>query len=242
MKRSIFLRGLQISFEERIARAVEWITNSKHLVAFTGAGISTDSGLPDFRGVWSSETDETTRYSALSKNMNNIKPNEGHRALVKLQEMNILKFLISQNLDNLHLTSGIREDLIAEIHGNLDLARCLECGKKYKKTWDRPSKCTCGGKIKSFVIKYGDELPKQELDLSFNHSKQADVFIVIGSSLTTQPAGNLPRIAKSNGAKVIIINRGETTLDQIADLRFNEDSGTVMTAIVKEIEKIKEKE
>ncbi len=168
--------------------------------------------------------------------MKNVKPNRGHTALVRLQNLDLLKFLVSQNLDNLHLTSGIRDDLIAEIRGNLTLARCEECGKKYQKTWDRPSKCECGGKIKSFVIKYGDELPKQELDLSFHHSKLADVFIVIGSSLTTQPAGNLPRIAKSNGAKIIIINRGKIELDHIADLRFNEDSGEVLTALVDKIE------
>jgi len=212
------------------------------LVALTGAGISTDSGLPDFRGIWSPETDEAKRYSALVKDFKTVKPNDGHLALVKLQDLNLLKFLISQNLDNLHLTSGIREDMIAEIHGNLSLARCQECGKKFKKTWDRPSKCSCGGKIKSFIIKYGDELPKQEVDMSFNHSKQADVFLVIGSSLTTQPAGNLPRIAKSNGAKFIIVNRGKTELDHMADLKFEKNSGEVLTAIVNEIEQIKNKD
>ena len=128
--------------------------------------------------------------------------------------------------------------MIAEIHGNLSQARCQECGKKYKKTWDRPSNCSCGGKIKSFVIKFGDHLPKQELELSSTHSKQADVFLVIGSSLTTQPAGSLPILAKHTGAKLIIINRGKTKLDYLADLRFNEDSGEVLNAVVKEIERL----
>jgi len=158
--------------------------------------------------------------------------------LVRLQNLNLLKFLISQNLDNLHLKSGIHESMIAEIHGNLSQARCQECGKKYKKTWDRPSTCSCGGKVKSFVIKYGDNLPKQELEMSVTHTKQADVFLVIGSSLTTQPAGRLPIIAKNNGAKLIIINRGKTELEHLADLRFNEDSGEVLKAIVKEIEQL----
>jgi len=167
-----------------------------------------------------------------------VQPNDGHTALVRLQDLNLLKFLISQNLDNLHLQSGIHESMIAEIHGNLSQARCQECGKKYKKTWDRPTTCLCGGKIKSFVIKFGDDLPKQELELSSTHSNQADVFLVIGSSLTTQPAGSLPIIAKRNGAKLIIINRGKTQLDYLADLRFNEDSGEVLNAVVKKIEQL----
>jgi len=164
-----------------------------------------------------------------------VKPNNSHTALVKLQEKKLLKFIISQNIDNLHLTSGIREDLIAELHGNVTLARCQDCGKKYAKTWDRPNKCSCGGAIKSFIIKFGDKLPKEELKLSYKHSKMADVFLVIGSSLITQPAGNLPRIAKENGAKLIIINRGNTRLDNIVDLRFKESTSKVLAAIVDEI-------
>jgi len=231
-------RGTYISYKEKINTAADWIISSKHLVAFTGAGISTDSGLPDFRGIWSPEIDTATRYKALAKNVKNVKPNTGHTALVRLQNHNILKFLISQNLDNLHLESGIHESLIAELHGNLSLARCQECGKKYRKTWDRPSTCSCGGKIKSSVIKFGDNLPKQELELSFTHSKQSDVFLVIGSSLITQPAGRLPMIAKNNGAKLIIINRGKTHLDHLADLRFDEDSGVVLEAVVNKIESL----
>jgi len=155
--------------------------------------------------------------------------------LVKLQELGILKFLISQNIDNLHRTSGIRDDLIAELHGNVTLARCQDCGKKYAKTWDRPNKCSCGGAIKSFIIKFNDEMPKHELDIAFEHTKQADVYLVVGSSLITQPAGSLPHIAKRNGAKLIFINRGETTLDRLADLRFNESATEVLTEIVKKI-------
>ncbi len=155
--------------------------------------------------------------------------------MVKLQDLGMLKFLISQNIDNLHRTSGIQDDLIAELHGNVTLARCQDCGKKYAKTWDRPNKCSCGGPIKSFIIKFNDEMPKQELAHAFEHSKQADVYLVVGSSLITQPAGSLPRIAKRNGAKLIFINRGETTLDRLADLRFNENSNDVLTAIVEEI-------
>lgn len=213
--------------------------NSKYLVGFTGAGISTESGLPDYRGIWSSKTNKVTLYNALSVNWKNVKPNNAHMALVKLQELNLLKFLISQNIDNLHLTSGIHDEIMAELHGNVTLARCQQCGKKYAKTWDRPNKCFCGGSIKSSIIKFGDALPKEELDKSINQTKLADVFLMVGSSLITQPAGSLPRIAKRNGAKLIFVNRGETALDRLADLRFNESASRVLSEIIDCIKKLK---
>ena len=221
-----------ISFGEKAQLAARWIKHSEHLVAFTGAGISTESGLPDYRGIWEPGKDKDELYKALAVDWKKVKPNEGHLALVKLQDMGLLKFLISQNIDNLHLASGIHEELLAELHGNTTLERCQQCGKKYKKAWDGPNTCSCGGKIKSFVIKFNDDLPKEELDAAFNHSKKADVFVVIGSSLTTQPAGNLPRLAKMNGAKLVIINQGRTNLDGIADLRFEEGASIVLKKIV----------
>lgn len=158
-------------------------------------------------------------------------------ALVKLQELNLLKFLISQNIDNLHLASGIHDEKIAELHGNVTLARCQQCGKKYTKTWDRPNQCFCGGAIKSFIIKFGDDLPKEELDRSFKHTKLADVFLMVGSSLITQPAGALPKTAKKNDTKLIFVNRGETALDRLANLRFNESASRVLNEIIKKIDK-----
>lgn len=221
-----------LSFENRVEIAAKWIKGAKHLVVFTGAGISTESGLPDYRGMWEPGKDKDELYKALAVDGKRVKPNEGHLAIVKLQKMGLLKFLISQNIDNLHLASGIREAILAELHGNTTLERCQQCGKKYKKAWDGPNTCSCGGKIKSFVIKFNDELPKEELDAAFNHSKKADVFVVIGSSLTTQPAGNLPRLAKMNDAKLVIINQGRTNLDGIADLRFEESASYVLKQIV----------
>ncbi|HEC41040.1 MAG TPA: hypothetical protein ENI29_22530 [bacterium] len=135
------------------------------------------------------------------------------------------------------MTSGIHDELIAELHGNITLARCQQCGKKYAKTWDRPSKCFCGGSIKSSIIKFDEELPKEELNKSFNHTKLADVFLMVGSSLLTQPAGRIPRIAKKNGARLIFVNRGETALDRLADLRFNENASKVLNEIIKKIVK-----
>ena len=143
-----------------IERVVELILGASTVVVFTGAGISTESGLPDYRGIWEPGKDKNMLYKALAVDWKKVKPNEGHFALVKLQENGLLKFLISQNIDNLHLASGIRQEILAELHGNTTLERCQQCGKKYKKAWDGPNTCSCGGKIKSFVIKFNDELPK----------------------------------------------------------------------------------
>ncbi|NVM02053.1 MAG: NAD-dependent protein deacylase [Candidatus Helarchaeota archaeon] len=207
-------------------------------MVLTGAGISTESGLPDYRGVWQLK-DKSKLYKSLSVNWKKVEPNAGHLALVKLQELKILKFLISQNIDNLHLKSGIHKDIIAELHGNMTLVRCPKCGKKIEQTWDRPSRCECGGLFESSIVKFGDKLPKDELDTSFEHAELADVFMVVGSSLVTKPAGNIPRLAKMKGAKLIIINRGVTTLENFADLRFNEDCSETLSALVKKIIEIK---
>ena len=147
-------------------------------------------------------------------------------------------FLISQNIDNLHLKSGIREDLIGELHGNMTLARCPQCGKTIKQTWDRPVRCSCDGLFQSSIIEFGEELPREVLDKSINQTKLADLFMAIGSSLFTQPARILPIIAKRNGAKVVIVNRGVTTLDRMADIRFSESAGEVLSAIVNYLESI----
>ncbi len=175
-------------------------------------------------------------HKALAVNWRKVTPNQGHLSLVKLQDLNLLKFLISQNIDNLHLKSGIREELLAELHGNITLDRCSKCGNKIKKAWDRPAQCPCGGLYEASIVKFGDKMPKEELDKAWDHAKLADVFMAIGSSLITKPAGNLPVIAKRNGAKFILINHSRTNLDGMADLKFSENVGKVLITIMKAIE------
>jgi NAD-dependent SIR2 family protein deacetylase len=221
-----------INFKKRINLAAQVLKYSKYLVAFTGAGISTESGLPDYRGIWNQETESQKFYEALSVNWNCIKPNKAHIALVKLQESKILKFLISQNIDNLHIRSGFPEEKLIELHRNLTLLRCLNCGKKIKKTWDRPINCTCGGIFKPFIVKDDEDVPKIELEKALHQVSLADVFLVIGSSLITQPAGELPKIAHKKGSKLIIINRGATELDNKAYLRFHENISLVLSDIL----------
>ncbi len=243
-------------FEQNVALAAAWIKSSKHFVAFTGAGISTESGLPDFRGpdgVW------TRRDKGLpppkSARWCDVEPNAGHLALVKLQNMGILKFLISQNVDNLHLKSGIKPEILAEFHGNMTLMRCLKCDKQFPKdeVWDENKwgpgyrtspvvpgqpKCGCGGRLISSVVNFGDPIPAKELKMSYDHSGKSDVFLVIGSSLTVTPASDMPKEALSNGAKLIIINKQETPYDSYAHLRFFEGAGQVLGAIIAKIEKM----
>lgn len=246
------------NFEERILKSANLIINSKYLVVFTGAGISTESGIPDYRGpdgVWT-RRDKGLPPPKSKVPWNERKPNRAHYALVELQNMNLLKFLISQNVDNLHLMSGIREELIAEFHGNVEIMRCLNCDSKFKKSeiWDekkfgsgyrtdpvvegQPNCLKCGGRIISSVVNFGDPIWEKELRQSIDHSKKSDVFIVIGSSLLVTPAAYMPKYALNNGAKLIIINNQETPLDKFATIRFFEPCGEVLTKIIEKIKQI----
>ena len=223
------------SLKAKMHRAAELIARSKHLVVFTGAGISTESGLPDFRGpdgVW------TRRDKGLpapaGPRMDQVKPNLAHQALVSLQNHGKLAFLISQNVDNLHLSSGIRAEKLSELHGNCMRARCGACERTYDKS-SRPERCQCGiVSFKSSVINFGDNLPQADLERAVLHSEQADVFLVIGSTLLVTPASDLPCTALDNGAALIILNLGETPLDQLASVRITGKAGELLPQIVRE--------
>lgn len=164
--------------ESRIDTLVEWMFEARRLVVFTGAGISTDSGLPDFRGpdgVW------TRRDKGLpprdSGDWTRSDPNVAHVAVFELQELGKLHFLISQNIDNLHRKSGIREELLAELHGNMARLRCSRCEKTYPRS-DDPGQCrVCGGTLRSSVVDFGDSLPQQDLTDSFRHAEDCDLLI-----------------------------------------------------------------
>jgi NAD-dependent deacetylase len=156
-----------------------------------------------------------------------VQPNAGHQAIVELQRLGKLHFLISQNVDNLHLRSGIHPDLLAELHGNTSKLRCERCKTQVDKSLGLKT-CSCGGLLVSSVVNFGDPLPSKELDESFLHSSQCDLFIVVGSSLVVSPANEMPRIALQSGARLVIINKGETPLDRDCHLRFEEKIGEVL--------------
>ncbi|MFW9818611.1 MAG: NAD-dependent deacetylase [Candidatus Thorarchaeota archaeon] len=245
-----------MDFEKKINLAAKWIAESKRLVVLTGAGISTGSGLPDFRGpdgVW------TRRNKGLPPPKpkvayDQVKPNPNHYAIVDLLEMGKLDYLISQNVDGLHAKSGIPFDKLAELHGNQFFMKCLSCGKKMlyeeagwdKNKWgpgyrtslvkeDQPTCPYCNGRIISSIVNFGDSLPYDELLESEKRSARADVFFVIGSSLVVSPAMDLPGIAKVNGAKLILLNKGATPYDDWADIRFDNLIEDVLPPIMENV-------
>jgi NAD-dependent SIR2 family protein deacetylase len=225
--------------DQRIQTLAQWMYESTYPVFFTGAGISTESGLPDFRGpdgVWT-RRDKGLAPKSMDKPWDAVEPNSGHLAIVELQKLDKLKFLISQNVDNLHLKSGIRPTLLAELHGNMTKLRCTRC----EKTVDRSraeSRCDCGGSLVSSVVDFGQSLPQRALALSFEHSRKCDFFVVVGSSLVVTPAAQMPTEALNAGAKLVIINAGETPFDNQAHLRFHENIGRVLPTAVKKLKKL----
>ncbi|HEU4406831.1 MAG TPA: Sir2 family NAD-dependent protein deacetylase [Polyangiaceae bacterium] len=233
---------------EAVARL---IAESKHLVAFTGAGISTDSGIPDFRGpdgVWT-RRDAGLPPPAWGTPQAKVRPNASHEALVELQELGRLKFLITQNTDNLHRRSGIRPELLAELHGNGRLMRCTECDRQFERSevgWDRelfgpgyrtqkpvkgqPPCPRCRGRLVSSVVNFGDLLPERELALAALHAQRCDVMLALGSSLVVNPAAALVGLALEHGAHVVLINRGETPYDELVGTRIEAGIGTILPA------------
>ena len=221
--------------QERIETLAELLLRSRYPVFFTGAGISTESGLPDFRGpdgMW------TRREKGLApkpgRPWDSVEPSSGHIALAELQRMGRLKFLISQNVDNLHLKSGIPPNLLAELHGNLTKFRCGRCGKTYEKSSGKIT-CRCGGTLTSSVVNFGQSLPENDVFLSYEHSRKSDLFVVVGSSLVVTPAADMPREALYAGAKLVIINAGDTPFDPYAHLRFWEKIGEVLPPAVQRL-------
>jgi len=244
-----------MELEKRIELAAKWISESQSLVVFTGAGISTDSGIPDYRGpdgVWTRRDKGLPPPKSLP--WDQVKPNQGHYLIVDLLNLGKLDFVISQNVDGLHAKSGIPFDRLAELHGNMYFMNCLKCNQKMtfeeigwdKKKWGpgyltnnvkngQPNCPKCGGRVVSSIVNFGDSLPGDVLEESFRRSEKSDVFFVIGSSLVVSPAALMPKNAQQNGAKLIILNRGEIPSHFKPDLRFHENICDVLPAIVAKV-------
>ncbi len=244
--------------ERDVEKIAEMIKDSTYLVVFTGAGISTESGLSDFRGkdgIWTRK--EKGLPPKHGKHFDDVKPNKAHYAIKELQDMGLIKYLISQNVDNLHLESGIDSSLIAELHGNYKLMKCIECDARFtgvELKWDRelhgrgfrnephqanqPLCLECGGRVISSVVNFNDPMPEKEMKISKEHAAKCDLMLVIGSSLSVQPASNFPRKAKKNGTKLIIINIDPTSQDDLADIRVTYKVGDILPQIVEKLNKI----
>lgn len=249
----------QLLMQQHIETIAQWIIEADHVVAFTGAGISTDSGIPDFRGpqgVW------TRRDAGLPPpkwrvSPGQIKPNRSHLALVELQNIGKLQFLITQNTDNLHRQSGISAEILAELHGNGQLVRCLSCDRQFTRQevgWDvnrfgpgyrtqkpvrgQPSCPECGGRLISSVVNFGDPMPEKELNLAAAHALESDLMLVLGSSLVVNPAASLVGLAIKEGARVVLINQGETPYDDVVTLRIWTGIGEVIPPAVERVKQV----
>ncbi|KAF5577535.1 NAD-dependent deacetylase sirtuin-6 [Fusarium pseudocircinatum] len=202
---------------------VALIKNSKHFIVFTGAGVSTSAGIPDFRGpegAWTLRAQGRARTGKATSTLQAI-PTPTHMALVELQNQGVLKYLVSQNCDGLHPRSGILRDRISELHGNSNLECCKDCGKEYI----RGRKCTaCGGNLLDTIINFGEFLPEEPLKLARSHAKKADLCIALGSSLSVPPASGIPETCgKSKKSKLIICNLQETYMEGLsigAEVKF----------------------
>ena len=225
--------------DKKIQVLAQYLYESQYPVFFTGAGISTESGLPDFRGpdgVWT-RRDKGLPPRSMSVSWDSVAPNKGHYAIVELQKIGKLKFLISQNVDNLHLKSGIRPELLAELHGNMTKLRCTRCQQTIDHATAK-SRCPCGGSLVSSVVDFGQSLPEKDLARSFEHSRKCDLLVVAGSSLVVTPAAEMPREALMAGALLVIINQGKTPFDSYAHLRFYEGIGEILPRAVKRLKKL----
>jgi NAD-dependent deacetylase len=249
-----------MSFENEIARAAELIQGARHLIAFTGAGHSTASGIPDFRSpgsglwenanpmlvasIWSFRLNPQTFFDwirPMAETLLNAKPNPAHHALAQLEEMGILQTIITQNIDNLHQRAGSRR--VLELHGHMREATCIRC---YAKVPVDPiverfilngkvPRCQCGGVLKPDVILFGEQLPIQVLNQAMAEARRADLILIAGSSLEVTPAADIPYLAVDCGAKGIIVNLQPTGFDAQAEVVIHSDVADILPRIVAEV-------
>jgi NAD-dependent deacetylase len=240
------------------------VGQSRRALAFTGAGLSTECGIPDFRspgGLWTKNkpipfeaflssravrSEAWRRKFTMDDSYRGAVPGRGHRALTAMLRTGHLAGIVTQNIDNLHQDSGVPEAQLIELHGNGSYATCLACGKRYELAWVRsafegaggeaPDCSACDGPVKSATISFGQAMPETAMRRALEWSVEADLFIAIGSSLVVYPAAGLPATAKQNGASLVIINREDTPLDDMADLVIRSDIGTVLQSLMERLE------
>jgi NAD-dependent deacetylase len=238
-----------------------WIAKAQRVVVLTGAGISTDSGIPDFRGpqgVWTQnpkaeklsdircymsdpEVRRLSWQSRLEHTAWRAQPNAGHRALVELERRGKLHTLITQNIDELHQLAGHSPDKVIEVHGTMRKVVCMSCGERapMEKALARvrageadPPCRTCGGILKSATISFGQQLVPEVIDRAMQAAAEADLFLSVGTSLQVYPIAGAVPIAKRAGARVVIVNAEPTPFDELADAVFNDSISAVLPKLV----------
>lgn len=242
-----------------ISRLRDLIEESRVIVPFTGAGISTECGIPDFRspgGLWTRNQpihfedfvssqemrDESWRRRfAMEESFAAARPGRGHRALASLYRAGKIPALVTQNIDNLHQASGFDPADVVELHGNTTYATCLDCARRYELAWvrekfessgGRAPDCACGGYIKTATISFGQAMPADAMQRAEDLTRSCDLFLAIGSSLVVWPAAGFPLMAKRKGAALVIINREPTEFDELADLVVHNDIGDVLDPFI----------
>lgn len=251
LKASDFRRGVE--------RLGELIAEARVIVPFTGAGISTETGIPDFRspgGLWSrnrpipfdefvadqdARDESWRRRFAMEEVFAAARPGRGHRALATLYRAGKIPAIITQNIDNLHQRSGFAADDVIELHGNTTYARCVGCEARYELQWVKtrfdqkgyaPDCSVCGAPVKTATISFGQAMPADEMRRAAEMSQRCDLFIAIGSSLVVWPAAGFPLMAKRAGARLVIINNEPTEQDEHADLVIHQDIGETLGPFV----------
>jgi NAD-dependent deacetylase len=240
-----------------IARLRDLIENARSVLPFTGAGISTECGIPDFRspgGLWTqnkpipfdafvasreARVESWRRRFAMQDSFGDAQPGRGHRALASLYRRGKVPAVVTQNIDNLHEASGIPAADIVELHGNTTYAMCLDCERRYEIAEMRDRfdaggslDCSCGGFIKTATISFGQAMPVDAMSRAEELTKGCDLFLAVGSSLVVWPAAGFPLMAKRNGAALVILNREPTEFDDIADLTVRHDIGDVLAPLI----------
>ncbi len=237
-------------------KIVEYLLSSSYQIAFTGAGISTSSGIPDFRGpngLWKVYSPEVASveflrenpksfwefYSTRMRGLFEASPNPAHKALAEMERMGLLKCVITQNIDGLHQKGGSRN--VIEIHGTMTRSHCSDCFEPFKSeevlkmidSGQNPPLCKCGGVIRPDVVLFGE--PVKEIERALEIASMADMVLAIGTSLTVYPANLVPRVIKENGGRLVVINMEETPLDDIADEVIRDKAEKVLPMIVEEL-------
>jgi NAD-dependent deacetylase len=246
---------------ETAVSALRALVEAANLVLpFTGAGISTECGIPDFRspgGLWTRNrpipfdeflasremrAEAWRRRFAMEQEFAAAKPGRGHLALASLYRSGKAPAVVTQNIDNLHQSSGISAEHVIELHGNTTYALCLACGKRYELPWvkqqfmaaggEAPDCTDCGGAVKSATVSFGQAMPEPAMRRAEELTRACDLFLAVGSSLVVWPAAGFPLLAKRNGARLVIINREATEFDGTADLVIRDDIGTVLSPFI----------
>ncbi|HYA89944.1 MAG TPA: Sir2 family NAD-dependent protein deacetylase [Thermodesulfobacteriota bacterium] len=252
--------------EDRLRQVAHRIVSSKRVIVFSGAGLSTESGIPDFRspgGVWdryqpedftfqnflASETSRERYWQMATEFYEPIKkaqPNQAHLAIAELEKLGKLDCVITQNIDGLHFKAGNSEEKVIQLHGTAIFVSCLSCKKRYRRDeiqeriirGQKAPRCDdCGGLLKPATISFGQSMPERETQEAYDRSSTCDLFIVVGSSLVVQPAASMPLVAKRNGATLAIINRDPTPYDDLADVVIHGQAGSVMATILEYVKK-----